>query len=65
MKRALLITIFAILTAGFCLAQAPARVKVEGGLVRGAVEGGLTVYRGIPFAAPRSVISVGAPLSRW
>jgi len=52
MKRALLITIFAILAAGFCVAQAPAPVKVEGGLVQGAVEDGLTVYRGIPFAAP-------------
>jgi para-nitrobenzyl esterase len=52
MKRALLITIFAILAGWFCVAQAPAPVKVEGGLVQGAVEDGLTVYRGIPFAAP-------------
>jgi para-nitrobenzyl esterase len=41
-----------ILAAGLCLAQAPAPVKVEGGLVQGAVDDGLTVYRGIPFAAP-------------
>ncbi len=27
-------------------------VKVEGGLVQGVAEGGLAVYRGIPFAAP-------------
>jgi para-nitrobenzyl esterase len=27
-------------------------VKVEGGLVKGTVEDGLAVYRGIPFAAP-------------
>ena len=52
MKKALLIAIVVILTAGFCLAQAPAPVKVEGGLVQGAVEDGLAVYRGIPFAAP-------------
>jgi para-nitrobenzyl esterase len=52
MKRALLITIFSILAAGFCLAQAPVPVKVDGGLVQGTVEDGLTVYRGIPFAAP-------------
>jgi para-nitrobenzyl esterase len=52
MKRALLFAIFAILAAGFCVAQAPAPVKVEGGLVQGAAEDGLTVYRGIPFAAP-------------
>ena len=52
MKRALLFAIFVILAAGFCVAQAPAPVKVEGGLVQGAVEDGLTVYKGIPFAAP-------------
>src|SRR6266576_996720 len=27
-------------------------VKVEGGLVKGKVEDGLSVYRGIPYAAP-------------
>jgi len=49
MTRSLLIVMFA---AGFCAAQTPAPVKVEGGLVQGAVENGLAVYRGIPFAAP-------------
>ena len=34
------------------LAQQPAPVKVEGGLIQGTREEGLTVYRGIPFAAP-------------
>jgi para-nitrobenzyl esterase len=29
-----------------------APVKVEGGLVRGVAEGDLTVYKGVPFAAP-------------
>jgi para-nitrobenzyl esterase len=52
MKRFILSTIFLILAAGFCVAQTPAPVKVEGGLVQGAVEDGLTVYRGIPFAKP-------------
>jgi para-nitrobenzyl esterase len=52
MKRALPIAVFVILAAGFCIAQAPGPVKVEGGSVQGAVEDGLTVYRGIPFAAP-------------
>jgi carboxylesterase type B len=54
MKGTLLIAIFVILAAGFCIArvQAPAPVKVEGGLVQGTAEDGLTVYRGIPFAAP-------------
>jgi para-nitrobenzyl esterase len=27
-------------------------VKVEGGLVEGTIENGITIYRGIPFAAP-------------
>ena len=38
--------------AGLGLAQQPAPVKVEDGLVQGTSEDGLTVYRGIPFAAP-------------
>ncbi len=33
-------------------AQQPAPVKIEDGLVQGNVEDGLTVYKGIPFAAP-------------
>jgi len=36
-------------TAG---AQRPAPIRVEGGMVQGTLENGLTVYRGIPFAAP-------------
>ena len=52
MKKALLVAISVILAAVFCVAQAPAPVKVEGGAVQGAFEDGLTVYRGIPFAAP-------------
>jgi para-nitrobenzyl esterase len=38
--------------SGHIIAQQPAPVKVEGGLVQGKVEDGLTVYKGIPFAAP-------------
>ncbi|HLP15666.1 MAG TPA: carboxylesterase family protein, partial [Bacteroidota bacterium] len=42
-----------LLCAGsMCLAQQPSAVRTEGGLVQGKVEDGLTVYRGIPFAAP-------------
>ncbi len=33
-------------------AQAPAPVRTETGLVQGVAEKGLTVYKGIPFAAP-------------
>jgi para-nitrobenzyl esterase len=49
MRKALLIATFA---SGLSMAQAPAPVRVEGGMIQGASEGGLTVYRGIPFAAP-------------
>ena len=42
----------AILAVGIAAAQTPAPVKVEGGLLQGTSEDGLTVYRGIPFAAP-------------
>ena len=49
MKRFLFL---AILAGGICAAQTPARVKVDGGLLQGTAEDGLTVYRGIPFAAP-------------
>jgi para-nitrobenzyl esterase len=44
-----------ILLTGVVLAQAsqpPAPVKVEGGMLQGTVEDGLTIYRGIPYAAP-------------
>jgi para-nitrobenzyl esterase len=48
MRTALLLTV----AGGLCFAQAPPPVKVDGGLLQGTVEEGLTVYRGIPFAAP-------------
>src|SRR5690242_7687431 len=43
-----------ILFGALVLALVPAAgsVKVESGLLEGTSEGGLTVYRGIPFAAP-------------
>ncbi len=49
MKKTLLVAMFA---TGFAIAQQPAPVKVEGGLVQGTSEDGLTVYTGVPFAAP-------------
>src|SRR5689334_529423 len=52
MKNPILIAIFAVFPTGFGMAQQPAPVKVEGGLLEGTSEDGLTVYRGIPFAAP-------------
>jgi para-nitrobenzyl esterase len=48
MKRVLLTIAAVVATA----AAASAAVKVEQGLLEGRSEDGLTVYRGIPFAAP-------------
>jgi para-nitrobenzyl esterase len=51
MKRiSFLITV--LFSAAVGLAQQPAPVKVEEGLLQGSVEDGLTIYKGIPFAAP-------------
>jgi len=50
MKNVIFLVI--ILTAGLCMAQQPDPVKVEDGLLQGTYEDGLTVYKGIPFAAP-------------
>jgi len=43
----------AVFAAGLGLAQQPAPALIEHGLVQGTSEDGLTVYRGIPFAAPQ------------
>ena len=51
-KIALIVTMFAMFGVGSCFAQQPAPVKVEDGLLQGTYENGLTVYKGIPFAAP-------------
>ena len=51
-KITVLIALFAMFYAGSGIAQQPSPVKVDGGLVQGTSEDGLTVYRGIPFAAP-------------
>lgn len=50
MKKALLIAMLIVVPS--MAQQQPAPVKVEGGMVQGTLEDGLTVYRGIPFAAP-------------
>jgi para-nitrobenzyl esterase len=52
LKEPLLTAVLSLLTTGLGFAQQPAPVSVEGGLVQGTSEDGLTVYRGIPFAAP-------------
>lgn len=45
-------TVLALFAVAACSGQAPEPVKTEYGIVRGLAEQGLTVYRGIPFAAP-------------
>jgi para-nitrobenzyl esterase len=49
-KKLTLLLAFAVAPLGF--AQQPAPVLTEYGLVQGTAEAGLTVYKGIPFAAP-------------
>ena len=51
-KKIILAAALSLFAAGLGLAQQPAPVRVEQGLVQGTSEDGLTVYRGIPFAAP-------------
>jgi para-nitrobenzyl esterase len=50
--KASLVLMLLFVVATLCVAQQPMPVKVEQGLVQGTSEEGLTVYRGIPFAAP-------------
>jgi para-nitrobenzyl esterase len=47
-----LIGLFAMLFISFSKAQQPDPVKVSTGMLQGTFEDGLTVYKGIPFAAP-------------
>jgi para-nitrobenzyl esterase len=51
-KTIILAAMFSMLAPGLGLAQGLAPVMVEHGLVQGTFEDCLTVYRGIPFAAP-------------
>ncbi len=43
---------FLIMAVGIANSQQPSPIKVEQGMIQGTIEDGLTVYRGIPFAAP-------------
>lgn len=47
-------TLVALIVVGVAALARPINdpIKVEGGLVQGMVEEGLTVYSGIPYAAP-------------
>jgi para-nitrobenzyl esterase len=51
-KTRCLVAIVMLFVAGTATAQKPEPVKVEQGLLQGIYEDGLTVYKGIPFAAP-------------
>ncbi len=44
--------LLALTVNGLAQISQPAAINTEGGLVQGAFDDGLTVYRGIPFAAP-------------
>ena len=54
MKNMLILVVMIVLFAAGCnsVKQPPSRVKVEGGLVQGTSDSGITVFKGIPFAAP-------------
>src|SRR5664280_1030801 len=67
-KKTFLVVMLMVFYTGLGIAQQPAPVRVESGLLQGTSEDMLTVYRGIPFAAP----PVGdlrwcapQPLSKW
>jgi para-nitrobenzyl esterase len=51
-KSSVLFVVFAWFVAGSGFAQQPYTVKVLEGMIQGTVEDGLTIYKGIPFAAP-------------
>lgn len=52
-KNRQLFSIIMLLIIGACSRPLPpGQVKVEGGLIQGTVEDSLTIYKGIPFAAP-------------
>lgn len=48
----ILFTIFVLFASGCSNKPQSSLVKVEGGMVQGTFEDGLTVFKGIPFAAP-------------
>ena len=50
--RSTILFVVILFTTVSLIAQQPTPVKVEEGLVQGTSEDGLTVYKGIPFAAP-------------
>jgi len=52
-KKISIVALLLLIAIGFgCSQKEPAPVKVKEGLIQGMYEDGLTVYKGIPFAAP-------------
>lgn len=49
---AIVASVYLILACGYARASAPPIVMTDSGLVQGVQEGNLTVYKGLPFAAP-------------
>ena len=47
-----LLLLVAVFLLGACTKLQPGQVKVEGGIIQGTVTEDLTIYKGIPFAAP-------------
>lgn len=52
LKNITLLALVIVFTAFACHAQLPVHVNVEGGSIQGALENNLTIFRGLPFAAP-------------
>lgn len=58
--------LFAILAIGIfsCTELPDGQVKVDGGIIQGTVTEELTIYKGIPFAAPLLAICDGKRLNQ-
>lgn len=52
MRRALFLLLSAVMLSAACTRLEPGQVKVTGGIIQGTVLDDMTVYKGIPFAAP-------------
>jgi para-nitrobenzyl esterase len=52
LKNIAFLTVVMVFTTLACHAQLPVQVKVQEGKIQGAIENDLTIFRGIPFAAP-------------
>ena len=51
-NMAFYVAMFMMFVVGSAIAQQTAPVKVEEGLLQGILEDGVTVYKGVPYAAP-------------